>query len=113
MAYLGFVADFDGGVGAEVVDPYRVLGGAAFGADQDVVVAVFDAHQRGFADGAGFVAPVGYDDDRQAGVAEGGSLQSAAAFVSLYLLAHPVGGGRYVFGHSSLLFSGWGWLEGL
>ena len=85
------------------MDPLGVGGSAAAGADEDVVIAILDAHEGGLADGAGAVAAVGDDDDGETGVAEGGALGAAAALVKLHLVANPLGGGGDVFGHGCLL----------
>src|SRR5437016_1173960 len=60
----GVVADLDSRVGAQVVYPDRVLWRPAHGPDENVVGAIFDAHQRGLTDGAGLIAGVGHDNHR-------------------------------------------------
>src|SRR5262245_48913157 len=83
----GAVAELDRGVGAKVVHPDRVLRRASERADEDVVAAVLDTHQRGLAGGSRLVAGVRDDHDGQPGVAERGALGPTAPLVELDLVA--------------------------
>src|SRR5262249_47889941 len=98
----GFIAQLNLRVGAQVVHPDRVLGRAALRTDEDVAIAVLDAHQRRFANGAGLVARVRDQNHRQAGVAQGRALGAAAALVELDLLSDPVARAWDIGGHGDL-----------
>src|SRR5437879_13013603 len=90
--YDGVIADLDRRIDAEVVHPHRVCRRSSKRADEDVVGAIPDAHHRGFANRAGFVAGMGDDDHGQRGVAERGALAPATAVVPCYTVASPVPG---------------------
>src|SRR5262245_61732416 len=93
------IAKLDLRIGAQIEHPDGVLRRSALGAHEHVAVAVLDAHQWCLADGAGLVARVGYQDYRQASVAQGGAPGAAAALVELDLLSYPVSGAWNVFSH--------------
>src|SRR5262245_19055172 len=79
--------------------PHRVLRRSALRRDEDVAIAVLDAHQRRLANGASLVARLRHEDHRQAGVAQRGALSATAALVELDLLAHPVARAWNILGH--------------
>ena len=56
---FGIVANFDIPIGAQVIDPDRVLLAATVGADEHVTVVDLDPHHRDFAHPTGLVAGVG------------------------------------------------------
>ena len=86
----GLVADLYVGVRPEIVHPYRIRGRPAPRSNEDVVVAVLDAHQRRLADGAGAVTLVCHDYYGQSCLAQGRALRAAASFVQFDLFADPV-----------------------
>src|SRR5205807_1381233 len=95
------VAQLDLRIGTQIVHPNRVVRRSALRPDEDVAIAVLDAHQRRLADCTGLVARVRDEDHGQARVAQGGALGAAAALVQLDLLAHPVAWARYILGHGA------------
>src|SRR5687767_2290766 len=95
---LGAVLDHDlVGIGPEVVDPYRVLGRSAVGADQRVLAVVLDPHEGDLADVAALVAPHRDDDHRNAGIPQRVGFPAAGALIGLDLIADPAGGAGHVF----------------
>src|SRR5689334_2088108 len=99
--HLREVADLDGGVRAQVVDPDGVGRRPTHRAHEHVTGTVGDAHQRSLADRARLVAGVRDDDDGQAGVAQRRALRPTATLVELDLVAHPLPGAGNVLGHGS------------
>ena len=86
-------------LGTQVVDPNRILGCSAHRADQNIVGAILDTHQRRLSNGSGFVAYVSDDDDRQSGIAQRVAFGPVRSLVELDLLAHPISRTRDVFRH--------------
>src|ERR1700687_4348450 len=89
-SHHGRITDFNIRTDTQIVHPGGISRCPALRPDEDVAVAVLDAHQWGLADCASLVADMGHDDHRQPCITQGGALSSTAAFVKLDLLAHPV-----------------------
>ena len=58
--------------------------------DEDVAIAVLNAHQWGLTDCTGLVTGMGHDDYWQPCITQGGAFGTTATFVKIDLLAHPV-----------------------
>src|SRR5262249_28349766 len=86
-------------LGTQIVDPNRILGCSAHRADQHIVGAILDTHQRRLSNGSGFGAYVSDDDDRQSGIAQRVAFGPVRSLVELDLLAHPISRTRDVFRH--------------
>ena len=101
LHHLGAVAQRDVRVGAQVVDPDRVLGRAALRPNQHVVVAGLHPHQGHLADGAGLAALHRHEHDGHP--AQLGTLGAVALLDALDLLGDPAGGAGDVVRHRLLL----------
>src|SRR5271165_4407960 len=89
-------------IDAQIVHPSRIRWRPALRPDEDVAVAVLNAHQGGLTDCAGLITDVGYDDHRQPCITQGGAFGTATTFVKLDLLAHPVSGAGNIICHGTL-----------
>src|SRR5260370_2833534 len=101
-SHHGLITDLNIRIDAQIVHPSRIRWRPALRPDQDVAVAVLNAHQGGLTDCAGLITDVGYDDHRQPCITQGGAFGTAATFVTLDLLAHPVSGAGNILCHRTL-----------
>jgi hypothetical protein len=98
-----YVSDFHVGVSLEVVVPDGMLGRAAPGRDENVIVAIGNSHKRCFSYSPGLVAFIGDNDDRQACIAKRRAFSAIGSFVTFHLVCNPTAGAWYVFTHFNFL----------
>src|SRR4051794_22644701 len=102
-------------IGAQVVDPHRVLRRTAHRPDQRVLAVVLDPHQCQLAQLPALGADRGDDHDRHAGVEQRVGVAAARLLVRLDLVTDPLRGARFVFstqGHGPTLRSETGFAHG-
>ena len=97
--HLVTIADLHVRVRSKVIDPDRIFRSAAHGADEDVVVAILDSHQRCLARRRGLVTHVRHDNHGQPAIAEGVALGPIRSLVKLYLLSNPAHWAWDIFTH--------------